>query len=74
MEIIPSRAILKNHTNVTGPKIFPTPEVPWYCTANRIVRINTVIGIIYGSKKGVATFNPSTALSTEMAGVIIPSP
>ena len=33
-----------------------------------------VMGIMYGSNKGVAIFNPSTAESTEMAGVIMPSP
>jgi|SRR5882757_7711719 len=31
-------------------------------------------GIVYGLKMLVATFRPSTALRTEIAGVIIPSP
>ena len=34
----------------------------------------TVAGTTYGSKSGVATFRPSIALSTVMAGVITPSP
>ena len=34
----------------------------------------TVIGTTYGSKAGVATFKPSTALRTEMAEVIMLSP
>ena len=33
-----------------------------------------VIGITYGLKNGVATCSPSTAESTEMAGVIMLSP
>src|SRR5689334_16959159 len=36
--------------------------------------IATVIGMTYGSKNGVATVKPSTALKTEIAGVITPSP
>ena len=34
----------------------------------------TVIGTTKGANTGVATSRPSTALSTEMAGVIMPSP
>ena len=34
----------------------------------------TVTGTTIGSKTRVATLNPSTALKTEMAGVIMPSP
>ena len=33
-----------------------------------------VIGTTYGLNAGVATSSPSTADSTEMAGVIAPSP
>jgi hypothetical protein len=36
--------------------------------------MTTVMGSTYGSKTGVATLSPSTALSTEMAGVIMLSP
>ena len=32
------------------------------------------IGTTYGSNRWVVTLRPSTALSTEMAGVIMPSP
>ena len=34
----------------------------------------TVIGTTRRSKPAVATFRPSIALSTEIAGVIVPSP
>ena len=34
----------------------------------------TVIGTTNGENTGVVTSNPSIALSTEIAGVIIPSP
>ena len=36
--------------------------------------MTTVIGTTYGSIIGVATFSPSMAPSTVMAGVIMPSP
>ena len=36
--------------------------------------MTTVIGTTYGWKNGVTTSRPSIAPSTEMAGVIMPSP
>ena len=36
--------------------------------------MTSVIGTMYGSKMCVATSSPSTAPSTEIAGVIMPSP
>ena len=36
--------------------------------------MTTVIGTTYESNSGVATFSPSTAPRTVMAGVIMPSP
>ena len=36
--------------------------------------MTTVIGTMNGSKTCVATLSPSTALRTEIAGVIMPSP
>ncbi len=41
---------------------------------NSPIRIVTVIGTTYGVNNGVATSRPSTAPSTEIAGVIMPSP
>ena len=52
----------------------PTPAVPWLWNQNSTTRITIVIGTTYGSSTGVATPRPSTAPSTEMAGVMMPSP
>ena len=52
----------------------PMPPVPRLWNMNRPMMITIVIGITYGSKNGVATSRPSTALSTEIAGVIMLSP
>src|SRR5687767_13531139 len=48
--------------------------VPRLWTANRPIRMATVIGMTYGLNTGVATWSPSTALSTDIAGVIMLSP
>ena len=37
-------------------------------------RIATLIGTTSGASRGASSLRPSTALSTEIAGVIIPSP
>ena len=57
-----------------GPNSRPTRSVPCRWIANTPSRMPTVAGTTYGSKSGVATFRPSIALSTVMAGVIMPSP
>ena len=59
---------------MTGPKMAPTKPVPRRCTRNSPTRIVTVIGTTTGSSWGASSFKPSTALSTEIAGVITPSP
>ena len=59
---------------VIGPNKPPTRAVPRRWTRNSAARITTVIGMTYGANTGVATFSPSTALNTEIAGVIMPSP
>ena len=63
-----------NQTRVVGPKILPTRAVPLRWIKKIPTKITMVIGTMYGAKKGVATCKPSTAESTEMAGVMIPSP
>jgi len=70
----PSSARVANHTRTTGPKSRPTFSVPRRWTMNSPTRIAAVIGTTNGSKAGVAIFRPSTALSTDTAGVSIPSP
>ena len=63
-----------NQNAVIGPKKVATRAVPWLWTANRPIRIARLRGSTYGSKAGVTSFNPSTADSTEMAGVMMASP
>ena len=70
----PSATSTQNHTRVIGPKNLPMPPVPKRCTANRPVSTSSVIGITQLCRLGAATSRPSTADSTEMAGVITPSP
>jgi len=63
-----------NHTTMTGPKTRPTASVPRRWTMKSPMRMTQVRGMIQSSNADDATSNPSTALSTEMAGVISPSP
>ncbi len=63
-----------NQSTVTGPKTAPMPPVPRFCTANSATRMTQVIGTTNGEKALVATSSPSTAESTEIAGVMTPSP
>ena len=71
---MPSAARTANHTSVSGPKIAPMAAVPWRCTANSKIRITTVIGMTKSWRAGAASCRPSTALSTEIAGVIMAPP
>ncbi len=63
-----------NHAPMTGPKNRPSGPVPKRWTKNSVDRITSVAGTTMVSMLGVTTSRPSTADSTEMAGVIIPSP
>ena len=63
-----------NHTMVIGPKNRPIPPVPCFCTMNSNSKITSVIGMTYWVKACDTTSRPSTADSTEMAGVMTPSP
>ena len=71
---MPRIAITVNQIAITGPKSLPTSPVPKRCSANSATSTATVIGTTRSPMPGVATFSPSTAESTEMAGVITPSP
>ena len=70
----PEIAIETNQTTMTGPNMAATLAVPRLCAANRPIRMPTAIGATYSLKAGVASFRPSTAESTEIAGVITLSP
>ena len=70
----PATPITVNHSSITGPKTRPMTLVPRYCTANSTTRIASVIGTTTRCSAGACTSSPSTADSTEMAGVMRLSP
>ncbi len=63
-----------NQPSITGPKIEPMKPVPCFCTMNKPIRITSVIGTTTCASCGASSFSPSTALRTEIAGVMTPSP
>jgi hypothetical protein len=63
-----------NQPSIIGPKIPPMKPVPLRWTRNSAIRIASVSGTTTGANPGASTLRPSTALSTEIAGVIAPSP
>ncbi len=67
-------ASVTNQTTMMGPKMPPIRAVPRFCTQKRPMRIATVSGTTAGFSLSVPTSRPSTALKTEMAGVMTPSP
>ena len=70
----PMIASTTNQSAMIGPKTRPTLWVPRYCIANSTMITATLIGSTYSCNVGAVTSNPSTADSTEIAGVMIPSP
>ena len=71
---MPQAPITVNHTIITGPKSRPTLAVPNFWVAKRSTMITAVTGTTKRSKDGSTSSMPSTADSTETAGVIMPSP
>ncbi len=71
---MPIAASEMNQTDVIGPNALPIFSVPKRCAANTISSTTTVIGTMKACRPGAATSRPSTAPSTEIAGVITPSP
>ena len=63
-----------NQTPITGPNSRPTAPVPKRWIMNSTVSTTSVIGTTRSLKSGETTSSPSTADSTEIAGVIMPSP
>ena len=59
---------------MTGPNRAPTRCVPHRCATNSTVRIVAATGSTTWDRLGAATFSPSTADITEIAGVITLSP
>src|SRR3546814_992752 len=70
----PSTASAVNHRIVTGPNTLPTFSVPKRWAMNTANSTITTIGTIQACSCGATTSRPSTADSTEIAGVITPSP
>ena len=63
-----------NHTSITGPNNLPMLWVPRRWIRNSPIKITIVTGTVNCSKSGAMSFKPSIADSTEMAGVMTPSP
>ena len=57
-----------------GPNSRPTLAVPTACNQNSPIMMTTAIGITNGSNPALTVANPSTADSTDTAGVIMQSP
>ena len=70
----PHAPMTTNQTTITGPNSRPTLAEPTRCEANRITMMTAVIGTTKDANDGSTTSMPSTADSTEMAGVIMLSP
>ncbi|MNN00959.1 hypothetical protein D3C81_1135630 [compost metagenome] len=71
---MPITASDRNQRVITGPNTLPTFSVPKRCAANTAANTIRVIGTTKCPSPGAATSRPSTAPSTEMAGVMTPSP
>ena len=70
----PAIASSVNHSPMIGPNHRPTAPVPKRWIVNSTARITSVIGTTSSCRLGSTTSMPSTADSTEIAGVIMPSP
>jgi hypothetical protein len=70
----PKIAMTRNHSSITGPKARPMFSVPKRCVANKHDENQHRHGMTKGLSASVATLTPSSALSTEIAGVMMPSP
>ena len=70
----PSTEMTRNHNSMIGPKARPIFSVPNRWDANKPNRMATAIGITKGLNDAVTAFNPSSALKTDIAGVMTPSP
>ena len=74
IQITPRIASTVNHSAITGPNSRPIFAVPRLCSTNSPIRMISASGRISGSRTGEPMPTPSTADSTEIAGVSMPSP
>jgi hypothetical protein len=70
----PTAPSAANHSRHTGPKNAPTTAVPWRWIMNSAISTTATIGSTQGLKALVPTSSPSTADTTEIAGVSTASP
>ena len=63
-----------NHSSMTGPKSDPKRPGPQRWITNSPMRMTIVTGRTNESNAGTVTLRPSTADSTEIDGVMRPSP
>ena len=70
----PSNASTANQTIMIGPNTWPIAPVPRLCTRNSSTRMTIAMGMTQSASEVDTSSRPSTALSTEMAGVMTPSP
>ncbi len=70
MAMTPRLAITRNQKIITGPNSRPTRAVPRFWMKNNRASTASVTGITAFSKSGSSISSPSTALNTEIAGVI----
>ena len=64
----------RNHSTMIGPNSLPTTPVPLRCMTNSAISTPMAIGSTKRFRPGSTTSRPSTALSTDIAGVITLSP
>lgn len=72
--LMPNAPIAANQTIITGPNSRPTVAVPLRCTRNSSAMMTAAIGTTSSPSAGSTILSPSTADSTEIAGVIMLSP
>ena len=65
---------MENHTIMIGPNQRPMTAVPLRWKVNSSTMITAVTGMMNVSRSGLIVLTPSTAESTEIAGVIMLSP
>src|SRR5690554_1585685 len=70
----PEKPSTRNQTAVIGPNMIETLAVPNRCTKNTPTMMTRVMGTTQRAIPGCTNCTPSTADSTEMAGVIMASP
>ena len=63
-----------NQTTITGPNSRPMLSVPLRWIVNNPIKIAIVTGTMNVWKAGAISLSPSMAESTEIAGVMTPSP